>query len=119
MDDNGKKPWEEQGIWLRLLTMILFGVIFWLCQFILGVSALIQFGFVLITGHPSAPLKNFGSRLGTFLGDITRYLTFVTDTRPFPFDDDPAQSPPGGGAGDSRGESGDRSDRSAIDEGPF
>jgi len=112
MDDNGKKPWEEHSIWLRLLTMILFGIIFWLCQFILGVSALIQFGFVLITGHPSEPLRDFGGRLGTFLGDVTRYLTFVTDTRPFPFDDDPAQSPPGG----PRDDTGTRSERSPIDE---
>lgn len=48
----------------------------------------LQFFWVLFTGETNERLKGLGQSLATYTWQLIRYLTFNTDSRPFPFDDD-------------------------------
>ena len=42
--------------------------------------------FVLFTGDVNEKVKQAGAVVSSYLAEIIRYLTFNTDTKPFPFD---------------------------------
>ncbi|MEY3219522.1 MAG: hypothetical protein RIT27_879 [Pseudomonadota bacterium] len=72
-------------IWLRglltLLFIFVFGITYWI---ILGV-AFFQFGAWLITGETNERLQDFSESLTTYIYQITQYLTFNSEEKPFPF----------------------------------
>ena len=84
IEDNIKSG----STWLRLLFMIVIVVIYGLSRLVVGAVVLLQFLWVLFTGEPNARLTGFGQSLAIYTYQIVRYLTFNTDSRPFPFDDD-------------------------------
>lgn len=91
-DDDGRREIEDniksRSTWLRLLFMIIIAVIYGLSRLVLGAVVLLQFLWVLFTGEPNTRLTGFGQSLATYTYQIVRYLTFNTETRPFPFDED-------------------------------
>jgi hypothetical protein len=56
---------------------------------VLAFVAVIQFVIVLVNDTPNARLLAFGRSLGIYLRQIVNYLTFVTETMPFPFSEWP------------------------------
>jgi hypothetical protein len=84
IEDNIK----SRSTWLRLLFMIIIAIIYGLSRLVVGAVVVLQFLWVLFTGEPNARLTGFGQSLATYTYQIVRYLTFNTDSRPFPFDDD-------------------------------
>ena len=85
--DELKDNISQRGTWLRLLYIVLFAVIFIITEFIVAIVVIIQFGFVLLTGGVNTNLKDFGDDLSRYVYDILRYLTFNSDSLPFPFSD--------------------------------
>ena len=69
----------------RLLYMLLFAVIFWIVTWTLAVTALVQLIVCVLNGRPHAEIARFGSALATYTRQIIEYLTFVSDTLPYPF----------------------------------
>ncbi len=91
----------NNDILFRILLTLLFALIGWLSLWVFGAVVLVQFGFLLITGHLNKNLKAFTSELCEYLSDIINYVGFQKDQKPFPFqswhyDDDnkPEQSEP-------------------------
>ncbi|HEX6998867.1 MAG TPA: DUF4389 domain-containing protein [Gammaproteobacteria bacterium] len=72
--------------WLRLLFMIVMVVLYAVSRVVTGVVIVLQFCFVLFTGSTNARLLELGQSLATYTYQLIRYLTFVSDERPFPFD---------------------------------
>lgn len=72
--------------WLRLLFMIIVGFLWGISRFVTAAVVVIQFFYVLFTGDTNAQLKALGHSLAIYSYEITDYLTFNTETRPFPFD---------------------------------
>jgi hypothetical protein len=79
--------------WLRGLFMLLFAVIWGISAWVLAAVAIFQFLSVLFSGKANPNLLRFGDSLSRFFGQIVRFLTFVTDDKPFPFAEWPAGSP--------------------------
>jgi uncharacterized protein DUF4389 len=90
----GFKPhWKERETWSRGLFMLLFALVFWVAEFLLAMTAVFQFGFVLFTGRANERLLTFSDDLSRLFYQLVRYLTFNTDERPFPFADWPGAAP--------------------------
>ncbi|MDX1781469.1 MAG: DUF4389 domain-containing protein [Thalassovita sp.] len=79
--DDGKKG----AVWLRLLFMIIFAVLFGIAETILAVGAVLQFGFLLFTGKRNEAIADFGDKLADWMRGVARFLTAVTEDKPFPF----------------------------------
>ena len=93
MSDDLKENVMDTNIWLRLVFMLLFGVIFGATRLILVTVVAIQFLWVLFSGKRNQQLLSFANQLATFIYQIYRYLSFNTETRPFPFGEFPSDEP--------------------------
>ncbi|WP_244182728.1 DUF4389 domain-containing protein [Pseudomonas floridensis] len=78
--------------------MLLFVIVWQVAEVVLAGVVLVQLGYRLIYGAPSATLMNFGDSLSQFLAQIGRFGTFHTDQKPWPFADWPAPRAPEGEA---------------------
>lgn len=80
---------RDKDIWLRGLFMLLFAVIYSVARLVLAAVVILQFLIRLIGGNLNPRLLTFGGQLSSYLYEVMRYLTFVSETRPFPFSDWP------------------------------
>ncbi|MCW8907321.1 MAG: DUF4389 domain-containing protein [Sedimenticola sp.] len=78
---------HNEDIWKRGLYMLLFLLIIGIAKGIVFAVTVIQFILVVINKSPNQPLQKFGQGLSTYLYDITQFLVFNTENKPFPFDD--------------------------------
>ena len=76
---------QDENIWKRLAFMVLFAVLYGVSDIVLFTVALVQFGFVAITGEKNEFLLDFSTGLTKFIYQIVRFMTFKTETMPFPF----------------------------------
>jgi len=98
MDANVKENVKNVDTWLRGLFIIIFGVIFYFLIGIIWLLVIFQFITKVITGKLNDQLEKFSSGLTQYALQILDYVTFQSETRPFPF------SPyPGTGAGTASG----------------
>lgn len=76
----GRGPvWRRGGIALVFLIAVEIG------QFLMNVTAILQFGWQLFTGRPNAFLREFGTSLSTWLRDAAAFVTCASEERPFPW----------------------------------
>ena len=83
MGDAGHKAPDR--IWMRGLMMLILAVMFGLAETVLGVLALIQFLWMLVTKEKNALLMDFGADLGNWLADVARFQSGATEDKPFPW----------------------------------
>ncbi len=76
---------------VRVLYMVLFAIVFWLLTWTLAVVAILQLVLRLVNGRPHPELRRFGSGLARYARELIEFLTFVTETLPYPFSPWPAQ----------------------------
>lgn len=79
----------NKNTWQRILYTILFCIAFSIARTVLLFVVIIQILIVLFTGNTQDTLKNFGKQLSEYIYQITKYVTFNSDTQPFPFSDWP------------------------------
>jgi len=83
---DGEQPEGlDKQIWLRGLWMLLFAMLFSLAGTILGVSAVIQFLWMLIAKEKNPLLSEFGRDMGKWLHDVALFQTGATEEKPFPW----------------------------------
>lgn len=87
-------PESRQAVFVRALFMILFLIIYYVALWLVVAVAVFQFVVVLITGKHNRNLGTFGEGLSRFVYQITRFLTFETEEKPFPFKEWPGAAPP-------------------------
>ena len=75
-------------IWKRLMYMLIFAVVFSLCRIVIFGVALLQFFSVLFTSEANKKLQLFGHAVGSYVSEITDFLTYSSEEKPFPFDKD-------------------------------
>jgi hypothetical protein len=86
---------KSRTTWLRLLFMLILIFLYGVSRVVVGAVVLLQFLWVLFTGETNERLRGLGQSLATYTYQVIRYLTYNTDSRPFPFDDDwPSPAPP-------------------------
>ncbi len=82
-------------IWIRGLYMLLFLVIYGVAKSLVFLVMIFHFLALLIARKTYAPLLRFSQGLATYLYEITLYLTFITEEKPFPFREWPSGPPQG------------------------
>ena len=80
---------EPRKLWVRALLMLLMCAAFQLAAWILVLTALVQLVFAIFNDEPNRRLQRFGSGAGLYLAQIASFVTFATETAPFPFSDWP------------------------------
>lgn len=70
---------------MRGLFIIIFGVIFYFLIGIIWLLVIFQFVTKVITGNLNEQLEKFSSGLTQYALQILDYVTFQSETRPFPF----------------------------------
>jgi hypothetical protein len=83
-------PAASPDLAMRVLYMVLFAIVFWLLVWTLAVVTLLQLTLRLINGRPHAEVAQFGSGLARYSRELIEFLTFVTETLPYPFSPWPA-----------------------------
>jgi hypothetical protein len=83
-------PPASTDLALRVLYMALFAVVFWILTWTLAVVTVLQLLLRLINGRPHAEVARFGSGLARYSRELIDFLTFVTETLPYPFSPWPA-----------------------------
>ena len=76
---------RKTGQLLRILPLIFFGIIAWFVLVGYYIMATVQFVVVIVTDEPNSQLRDFGSRVGTYMRELLDYLIYRTDQMPFPF----------------------------------
>lgn len=69
----------------RGVVMLVFAFLFEIGRLVLGVVALVQFGFMLVTLSRNRPLAEFGEGLAQWLAAVARFQSGASDERPFPW----------------------------------
>jgi hypothetical protein len=83
INDNLKKL----STWKRIFFMAIFSVIVGFVRILLWAIILLQIASVLFSGRTNENILNFGQSLSAYLYHILLFLTFNTETLPFPFSD--------------------------------
>ena len=80
--DNITQP----SVWIRLLLMTVFAIAsyFFLLPLILVLS-IAQALFTIITGSANANLKYFSAALELYVSQLFKFMTYLSDVKPFPF----------------------------------
>ena len=85
MDEELKDNLTSQEAWTRGLFMLLFFVLLELAKVVAGMVAVLQFLFTIFTTRTNENLLDFGASLAAYIHQAWSYLTYNTETRPFPF----------------------------------
>jgi len=96
-DDDDSSHIEEhlksKPTWLRLVFMVVFYVLGSLAAFVASVVVVLGFLWVLFTGETNKQLQQVGKGIAAYVHQIICYLTYNSDSKPFPFDADwPSES---------------------------
>jgi len=84
-EDDLKKHVKDKDTWLRFVYLVVFGIAFYLSIGLTFAASIFQFLAKLFSGSSFEGLSEFGDNLGTYQSQVTRYLTFASDDKPFPF----------------------------------
>lgn len=85
---------KSRSTWLRLIFILVFMALYAVSRFVVFAVVVVQFLWVLFTGDTNNKLLKLGQSLASYTYQIVTYLTFNTETKPFPFDQDWPDSPP-------------------------
>jgi len=78
------------GHWLRLLLMgLMFIILFYLINFIIAITMVVQWILVLLSGETNTRLQRFSKGMNRYAYQILEFITFNSETRPFPLSDWP------------------------------
>jgi hypothetical protein len=90
-EEQLKEHVKDKDTWLRFAYLVVFGVAFYLSILLTFATSLFQFLAKLFSGAAFACLSEFGDNLAAYQAQVTRFLTFSADDKPFPFAPFPAK----------------------------
>lgn len=85
MNNQQTHPVKDRRQWLRVLFMLLYAVVLYMTMWLMGVVVVVQLVFKMATGHTQSGVAHFARDLTTFINQMVRFLTYQTETRPYPF----------------------------------
>lgn len=89
MDDNVLNNLKSESRWLRLLFMALYLVVGYFATIIAIMIGLVQAVIGFVAGESNERLSLFTGSLNLYLYQILQFITYNSDTKPFPFSDWP------------------------------
>jgi len=90
-----KENLKKRSTWQRLFFMFVTVLLYAVSRVVVSMVVLLQVFWVLFTAETNKALEQLGQSLATYTYQIVRYLTYNTEERPFPFDLDWPDGPPG------------------------
>ena len=84
-EEDIKRYVKDKDTWLRFVYLVVFGVAFYLSILLTFATSIFQFLAKLFAGQSFAGLSEFGNNMATYQAQVTRFLTFASDEKPFPF----------------------------------
>ena len=81
-----KENVKMRSTWIRLLFMLMFSFLYGISRLVTAAVVVIQFLHVLFTGETNEQLKSLGHSLAIYSYQVVDYLSFNSETRPFPLD---------------------------------
>ena len=81
------KSEEKKEAWFRILVLIVSGIILSAWKILITILAIINWFIVVFKGKRNRDIAEFSEYWNTELYKFDRYLTFVSNKRPFPFSD--------------------------------
>lgn len=75
--------------WLRLLLILGYFVVRWGLIWISYLFVWVQFLFVLVAGQKNDNVNEAAVALGSYILEVTDFLTFARDTKPWPWSEFP------------------------------
>ena len=89
MNEIKKEELLKPSKWIRLMFMVVYSLIIEIIALpLILILIFLQFLFHLIAGSPNNQIKNITNWLVDFLKESFEYLTYQTEQKPFPFDQD-------------------------------
>ncbi len=85
MDEQIEENLKKTSTWKRIFFMLIFAAIGGLVRMLLWAVILLQIASVLFTGNPNENVLRFGRNLSLYTYHILTFLTFNTETLPYPF----------------------------------
>jgi len=79
------KKGERKEAWFRIIVLIVTGLILGLWKGLMQVIFVVHWFVVVFGGKRNKDLAEFSEYFNTELYKFTRYMTFVSNKRPFPF----------------------------------
>ncbi len=78
-------------LFVRAMYMLLFALVLWALCWTVWVGAVVQFVLRLVNARPNAELVRLGAVLGRYVRQIVEFLTFATETVPYPLSPWPSE----------------------------
>jgi hypothetical protein len=91
-EDDLKRHVRDRDTWLRFVYLVVFGFAFYLSILLTFATSIFQFLAKLFGGSSFEGLSDFGNNLANYQSQVTKFLTFASDEKPFPFAAFPNQS---------------------------
>jgi hypothetical protein len=79
------KKSERKEAWFRIIVAIVSGIILAIWRYLIAAFAIINWFITVFSGKRNKDLAMFSEYFNTEIYKFLRYLTFVTNKRPFPF----------------------------------
>ncbi len=80
------EPGAKEGLWMRLVYMVLIWLMIQIAQTVLGVATVIQFVVMALNkGEPNERLADFGESLGIWVAKAARFQTAASEVKPWPW----------------------------------
>ena len=76
---------ERQEAWFRLVVFIVSGIILSIWKYLIYILLIINWFVTIFSGKRHKELATFSEHWNTELYKFMRYLTFVSNKKPFPF----------------------------------
>ena len=93
MNDEIKARLKKNETWQLGLYMLFFIIVYGFTKFLIVSVMLFQFCSIILTGKTNVQLLRFGQNISTYIYQITTFLTFNSEQRPFPFSEWPEGEP--------------------------
>lgn len=84
-EEDLKKNVKDKDTWIRLPYLIVFGIAFYISVSLIFASSVFQFLAKLFNGKPFDGITEFGENVAVYQAQVTRYLTYASEEKPFPF----------------------------------
>ena len=85
ISDAVRENVKSRSTWGRFLYMLVLALCFGIAEFLIAIVAIAQFLTTLFTGDVNKNLMGFGRDLSNYVFNISKYMTYNTEDRPFPF----------------------------------
>ena len=95
MNQQIRQRLTRGDIWMRALYMVLFAIAYSIAELLITVVVIVQFIIILLSGTANEALLRLGRNLSQYVYQILCFVTFNSETMPFPFASWPDEEPGG------------------------